>query len=358
MGVFKRIRRLKNGKASVYWYVRYRYRGKLYVKSVGPAGKVTKAVAEAFLAKIKEQIRFGRIDELRAEVPTLSEFAEEYIDYQKNTVRKRSWRRDEGSLKHLCNFFGRQKLNSITPKDIQDYQTKRLREGKRPATVNRELACLKNLFNVAKQRRKFFGENPVSRVKFLEELNHKERILTRDEEERLLSASAPWLRPIIITALNTGMRKSEIIGLKWENVDLENNFITLESTNTKTKKPRKVPINSFLRVVFREQKLKTGHKEFVFLSSRGKPYLREDSLKKPFLLACRRAGIEGLRFHDLRHTAATRMIEAGAPVVAVSRILGHQNLSTTMRYVHPDASLREAVESLVPSNPEKVLPKV
>ncbi len=134
--------------------------------------------------------------------------------------------------------------------------------------------------------------------------------------------------------------------------------ITLESTNTKTKRLRRIPINSLLRALLKEQKLQTGHQEFVFLSSRGKPYLRQDSLKKPFLLACKHAGIEGLRFHDLRHTAATRMIEAGAPVVAVSKILGHQNLSTTMRYVHPDASLREAVEALVQLRSEKVLPKV
>jgi integrase len=84
----------------------------------------------------------------------------------------------------------------------------------------------------------------------------------------------------------------------------------------------------------------------VFLSADGNPYKREDSLKKAFSGALRRAGVAELRFHDLRHTAATRMIENGASIVAVSKILGHADLKTTMRYAHPEDSLKEAVESL------------
>ena len=84
----------------------------------------------------------------------------------------------------------------------------------------------------------------------------------------------------------------------------------------------------------------------MFLSEEGKPYKRHDSLKGAFEGLCRKVGIHGLRFHDLRHTAATRMIEAGASIVAVSKILGHSDIKMTMRYSHPDNSLKEAVESL------------
>ncbi len=127
-------------------------------------------------------------------------------------------------------------------------------------------------------------------------------------------------------------------------------MITLEHTNTKSKKTRRIPINSNLRKTFLEQKLKSGSSEFVFLSSNGNPYKRHDSLKQAFEGACKRARIKGLRFHDLRHTAATRMIESGASIVAVSKILGHSNLTMTMRYAHPDNSLKEAVEKLVNFN--------
>jgi len=83
-----------------------------------------------------------------------------------------------------------------------------------------------------------------------------------------------------------------------------------------------------------------------FLSSNGSPYKKHDSLNQTFRKALRQAGIEELRFHDLRHTAATRIVESGANIVAVSRILGHADLKTTMRYAHPDNSLKDAVEKL------------
>ena len=142
------------------------------------------------------------------------------------------------------------------------------------------------------------------------------------------------------------MRKGEIISLRRSNVDLDNNVIILEHTNTKNKKTRRIPINSVLRRLLLEQRLKSGGSDYVFLSSDGKPYMRQDSLNRAFNGALNRAKIEGLRFHDLRHTAATRMIESGASIVAVSKILGHADLKTTMRYAHPDDSLKDAVEKL------------
>lgn len=153
------------------------------------------------------------------------------------------------------------------------------------------------------------------------------------------------------------MRKSEILSLKWSSVDLGSDIITLEHTNTKSKKFRRIPINSTLRKLLLEQRLKAAPSDYVFLSSKGEPYKKEDSLRQPFLGALRRAGIEGLRFHDLRHTAATRMIESGASIVAVSKILGHADLKTTMRYAHPEDSLKEAVELLARSTKVEPIPE-
>ena len=202
------------------------------------------------------------------------------------------------------------------------------------------------LFNLAKRWGKFVGENPVSVSGLLPEENTKERILTIQEEAKLLSCSNEYLRPILLTALHTGMRKSEILTLKWNNIDLENKVITINQTNTKSKKTRRIPINSDLRKLLYEQKLKSGGSEHVFLSQNGTPYKFHDSIKNAFNGACKRAGIIGLRFHDLRHTAATRMVEAGASIVAVSKILGHSDIKITMRYSHPENSLIDAVELL------------
>ncbi len=350
MGVFKRWVKSKDGSKTPYWYIRYGMNGKMKWESVGKVGIVTKTVAQKKLETRKKQVELGQHNIISAKIPTLSEFASEYMKYVTETVKKRSWRRDENSLDHVTTFFGELKLSAITSNDIIDYQNKRRNENAKPATINRELACLKHLFNIARQKNKFFGDNPVSKVKFLEENNQKERILTSEEEERLLSCSAPHLIPIIQTAINTGMRKNEILSLKWPNVDFDNKLLAVEPANSKNKKPRRIPINSILRKILLEQKLKTGFSEFVFLNPDGNPYNRSDSLKKCFQGACRRSNIKGLRFHDLRHTAATRMIETGASIVAVSKILGHSTLSMTMRYAHPENSLIEAVEKLANFN--------
>mgnify|MGYP001773950704 CR=1 FL=1 len=344
--IFIRTRTAKDGKQNKYWVIEYRIGDRLRRETVGRLGIVTKGIAKELLKKRELQVKLGQWNMITAKIPTLNEFISEYISYVRDTIGKRSWSRDKLSLRHLGNFFGESLLSAISPKDIQDYQNLRLREGVRPATVNRELACLKHLFNIARQRGKFFGDNPVSQVRFLEENNQIEKVLTVEEEQRLINSLSSHLIPIVQTALYTGMRKGEILSLRWENVDLENNVITVEATNSKSKKLKRIPISSGLRKILLEQRLKTGFSQYVFLTPRGKPYARQDSLKKSFERACIKAGIKGLRFHDLRHTAATRMVEAGANIVAIKKILGHADINTTMRYAHPEDSVREAIEKL------------
>ncbi|MEE8043585.1 MAG: site-specific integrase, partial [Thermodesulfobacteriota bacterium] len=122
--------------------------------------------------------------------------------------------------------------------------------------------------------------------------------------------------------------------------------ITVEIENNKSKRIKRIPISSFMRKMFLELKLKSAGNEYVFLNSKGKPYTIQDSLNRAFKLALKKAEIEGLRFHDFRHTAGTRMNESTGNIVAVNKILGHSSLQTTMRYAHPQDSLKEAVESL------------
>ncbi|MGH7800985.1 MAG: tyrosine-type recombinase/integrase [Thermodesulfobacteriota bacterium] len=339
------------------WVGEYKDRGKIRRKTFGKKGVITKTMAKEMLKKIEQKVKLGQYDMLDAEIPTLLEFSKTYIVHVRDTIQIRSWYRYEYGLRRLIELYGDKKLSEITPKDVDDYKTLRLRDAK-PATVNREIATLRQIFNLAKRWNKFFGENPVSISKLLPEHNQKERILSYEEETKLFSLGNPCLRAIIITALNTGMRKTEILTLKWFNVELENGVITIDQTNTKTKKTRRIPINSTMRKLLREQKLRCGGSEHVFLSQAGTPYKFHDSLKGAFERTCKKAGITGLRFHDLRHTAATRMIEAGASIVAVSKILGHSDIKMTMRYSHPDNSLKEAVELLTNDFSRSVTDKI
>lgn len=327
------------------WVGEFKDRGKLKRKALGKKGVVTKTIAREMLKKIEQKVKLGQYEMLDAVIPSIEDFAKDYMSYVRDTVKKRSWDRDELCLNHLNNFFKARRLSDIKPQDIDDYKASRLSEVS-PATVNRELQVLRHLFNLADRWNKFFGKNPVSISGLLTVNNQKERILSIDEERRLIASCELYLRNIIITALYTGMRKGEILTLKWDNVDFESGLITIDQTNSKSKKMRRIPINSIIRKLLLEQRLKSAGNEYVFFSSIGAPYKRHDSLKRAYSLALNKAGIEGLRFHDLRHTAATRMVELGCSIVAVKEILGHSTLDMTMRYAHPNESLRTALEQL------------
>jgi len=334
-------------------YANGRKKYKQVVRTVGRSSQVTKKEARDRLDIEEDNFKKGRSSILNLKSPMLSEFAKDYTSYVRDVVGKRSWKSDVNSLKNLCESFGSITLDRISPLILHEYQKKRLNDGRRPSTVNRELACLRYLYNVAKVRGVYVGNNPVQSVRFLEENNQIERVLSYEEEEKLLRYAASHMVPIIICALNTGMRKGEIITLRWDNVDFKKNEITVESTYTKTKKLRRIPINSYLREILVE--LNQDISAYVFLTPQGEHYKGQNSIKTSFTRACKQAGVPGLRFHDLRHTAATRMLEKGAKLEEVAKILGHYDIRTTMRYAHPDDSLRTAAEYLTPPRHNKVI---
>jgi len=350
MGVFKRWIANKDGKQNAFWYIRYALNGKMKWESVGRVGPYTKDVARARLEERKRQVRLGQFDMIGVEVPTLPDFAKDYLSYVRDVKKKKSWKKDEVTLRHLNIFFGNKKLSNISPKDIDDYKGHMIKNGYKAGSINRELACLKYLYNLAIRWKKYIGLNPATQVEFLHEGEGSKRILSPEEEFRLLRVSPQYLQNIIIVALNTGMTKMEILSLKWEYVDFEKQMITLPQTNTKAKKTRNIPISSALHKTLLEQKLKSGGSEYVFPSDDpNKGHLTW--IKHSFSTACKRAGIEGLRFHDLRHTAATRMLESGVDIANVSKILGHSDINLTMKtYYHPEKSLKEAVEKLANFN--------
>lgn len=232
---------------------------------------------------------------------------------------------------------------------VEKYKLLRKEEGAEPATINRELGCLRHMFNMAIKWKKA-QVNPVREVKFLKEPKEKERILTEEEEVRLLetvriSPKEKPLESIIITALNTGMRKGEILNLKWSNVDFKNKVIIVDGT--KNGEIRKVPRNHKLTATLESDK-KVSKSEYVF-SENDKPY---GDIKTGWWTALKKAGIENFRFHDLRHTFGTRLGMAGIDIKTIAELMGHKDIKMTMRYSHPTSEhKRKAVEILekVPS---------
>jgi len=197
MAVYKR----KGTNNTEYWYLEVSLPGGRKLKrSVGKVGQVTKTIARQYEHDLKKEIKLGRLDILESYIPTLQEFSIEYINHARDVKQKRSWQRDEQLLQPLLKLYKSKKLSDITTKDIEDFKLSRLQQV-RPATVNRSLAVLRHLLNMAKRWKKFFGDNPVSIVGLLEENNQIERILTPEEEKTLIEASISYLRPIINTAL-------------------------------------------------------------------------------------------------------------------------------------------------------------
>jgi len=255
-------------------------------------------------------------------------------------MNKRSWKSDELSLRHLKEFFGERLLSEVTAEAVEEYKAKRRAEVS-PATVNRELACLKTCLNKAVEWGKL-EKSPAAKVKKFREPNSRERFLTIDETNRLLGQAADTLRPVLIVALSTGMRKGEILKLRWTEVDFVKGYIRLQ--DSKSGKGRAVPMNALVFDLLHEFPTRRGF-EFVFENPETKTHVQD--VKTGFRAACRRAGLQGVRFHDLRHTAASRMIEAGADLVTVSKILGHASIQMTMRYCHPTPEReRAAVQKL------------
>jgi len=351
MAVFDRRVKHKNGTVSVMRYIRwYLPGGKAVTRSLGPAHSITKTEAKEILAeksgKDKKKKRHGQ---LLYEDPVFSEYISIYIRYARDIEKKRSWKRDVSTLNNLENSLGGKLLSEITSRDINKYREQRIADGVTPRTVNLEMSCLSQLYKLAKQNGNFIGEIPLSNIKQFEIQNNTDRILSFYEERKLIDASAPHLKAIIICALNTGMRRGEIISLRWDKINMDHGYILLEATNTKSKRQRKVPINSIMRELFQELKAKSKS-EYVFVNSSGDSYMDADGIRKSFASAKKKAGIEKFRFHDLRHTAATRMIESGVPLFTVGQILGHTDPKTTMRYAHPDESLKEGIEALARYN--------
>ena len=262
-----------------------------------------------------------------------------YFNYSR--LNKRSFKSDCVMLGIVKQYFKNTHISDVTPNALEQFKDYLLNTRKvKPSTVNRYKALLSKMFNLGIDN-KLTSVNPIKQMKQLREDNYKIRFLTKDEEDNLYSAlffSPKYLRDIVTTALQTGMRKGEILNLKWSNIDFE--FMFIEVLETKSGKSRRIPISSKLKKVL-DNIPKTC--EYVFNINGEKI----GDIKKCWNTAIRNSGVKNFRFHDLRHTAATRMLEKGVDVVTVKEILGHASIQTTMRYVHTETRRKKfAIEIL------------
>jgi len=249
--------------------------------------------------------------------------------------------------KQLLSFWkkrlGAYALSNLTPALIAEQRDALLSENigsvkkpqyRNPATANRYLAALSKACSVATREWHWLQDNPVLRVQKERESAGRIRYLTPDEKCALLAACAksplPELELIVMLALTTGMRRGEILALRWPDVDLERRSIVLHKT--KNNERRAVPIVAGVLVLLgKHAQVRQLHTDLVFARDNRDQAIDFDHA---FLDAVRAAKIENFRFHDTRHTAASYLAMSGATTAEIAAVLGHKTLAMVKRYAH------------------------
>ncbi len=329
-------------RAGVFWTC-IRHNGSKIQKSLETSDKkLAKAIEAKIRIEIKEEKYF---DKPIGHNKTFKQLIERFMQEHSPKVSISMQESYATSLKHLDPFFGSSNLLSISPKMITRYKILRREEGSAPGSINNELAMLSKAFSLAVTEWEWLKDNPVSRVPREKEDNERDRWLTRDEVDILLGNSPVWLHDIISFALNTGLRQDELLSLEWNRVNLFRKTILIQ--RTKNGKPKTLPLNMVaLDVLNRRSKLTSIKNGLVFFNRNGKK-IHDSNLRNSFYRVMRKAGIKDFRWHDLRHTFATRLAQAGVDLYKISKLLGHNDIKMTQRYSHhcPD-SLRDGVEIL------------
>lgn len=279
--------------------------------------------AEKFKLR-KEQV--GLADRKLKSV-TVSAWVKKYNDYSKRN--KKSYKTDESRGGIIEEFFGGSNLiQNIKPEKIEKFKQHLLDEDRSKATVNRYLEQLGSMFSMAVNN-EWLRENPCKKVKKFPNKNYTIRYLTEEEEKRLFEVLPEHLKPIVLMALKTGLRKANILQMKWNQIDFHLKHI--EVLDNKGNKFIVLPLVEPLLSTLKKLK-KTSCSEYVFTNPETQlPYV---DIKNSFSTALKAAKIENFRFHDLRHTVGTRLAQAGVPVNVIKDILAHSDIKTTMRYVH------------------------
>ncbi len=335
-------------KRSGVWYTCIRYKGRKVQRSLGVrvGKKADMMLAQAIEAKIRTEVIEGSYFEKPiGGKKTFREMMEKFMKEHAPKVSSKMQESYDVSLKHLNPFFGDLKLLLIYRRTISRYKVLRRDEGAAPASINKELAMLSKAFNLAVEEWEWLKDKPFSKIQREKMDNEIDRWLTADEESRLLENCPEWLSEIVVFALNTGLRKDELLSLEWYRVDSKRKTILIKKT--KNGKPKTLPLNRIaLDVLEQRSKVRTIKNELVFFNSKGTK-INGYGLSRTFKNIAEEAGIEDFRLHDLRHTFATRLAQRGVDLYKIAKLLGHSDIKTTQRYAHhcPE-SLRDGVEIL------------
>lgn len=331
------------------YYCRFQINGERhhYLCNGAKSTKEAKLIEDGFRYKIQQQ-QNGVIPENSQYIP-LHKILKIYSKYAEINNKDNTHKNSKISV--IKEFFGASKdVTKIKQTDIEEFRTF-LRDKKKltATTINKYVCVLSKAYNLAIQN-DLVVKNPCCNIKKLKENNEILRYLTIEEEKRLYSVLPPHIEPIITCALQTGLRRSNILNLRWEQIDFDFRVIEIEKQENKGHKQIIIPITEKLMNVFKT----IGIKEcgYVFINpDTGKPY---STIRKSWISALKRADIKNFRFHDLRHTVGTRLIEKGVDIKTVQELFAHSSIVTTQRYVHTNFTRKRNAMNVLNSYSENI----
>jgi len=337
-------KRKKEG-GKIWWY-KFMCDGVVYQASTGTRNKRD---AEGIASKARLDVIEGKYDIKRQKkTPLFKDSMARFLEHVRQThpEHPNTAKRYETSSILLIEAFGSKKLHQITPDDIEKYKSWRLTAGRRrrgkgsggretgkpckPATVNGDLACMRAMFSyfVALD---VVASNPVSRVKFPPANNEQMRVLSFEEERLYLAACPQPLHDIAVMMIETGMRPEELYRLRRENINLEDGYVFNPHGKTKAAR-RKLSLTRRAADVLKGR----SDSDYVFPLD-GDPSKPMGKINNAHNAALKRSGLPHFRLYDLRHTFATRAVEAGVDLVTLAALLGHSKIQMVLRYAHPQA---------------------
>lgn len=336
-GLFVQVRATSPGQGTYY----YRYKdanAHTQTKKLGRTTDINLAQARSQAKALRAEVALGanpRAEEkarkLIISFDTL--FNEHYLPYVK--PRKRSWDRDEELYRlRIKDVFGNKRLNQITRLQIQTFHSSLIAEGLAAASANHHIKLIRHMLNLACEWQ-MLDINPASRIHMFVEDNKQERYMNDAQLGNLLEVlgtdSARSVCLITTFLLATGCRLNEALSAKWSQVDKDKRVFRVSASNSKSKRMRPVPLNDTAIEVLNQLDTE-GHYEHLFINKKTKkPYV---NIAKVWEKLRAKAGLPHLRLHDLRHQAASNLINSGSSLYIVQQILGHSDPSVTQRYAH------------------------
>jgi len=347
-------RDLESGAARKYWMIDVHYEhpdGRIErVRKVSPVQ--TRRGAEQYERSLRQALvsgSFGRKE--KGPTPPLVEFWKDFFDNYVLTENKLSGHvAKEGIWRnHLAPHFGRLRLDEITAEHIARYKAAKLKEDYNRKTITNQLAVLRRMLAVALEWGRL-EHMPFAKWQLRAPAPPFD-FLTFEEAARLLEGSSGMWRTMILVGLRTGLRHGELMALRWQDVDLVAGRLMVRQAVCRKKidtpkngRSREVPLSDETIRALKTHRHLRG--EYVFCLEAGQ-HFTHDACKWPLWASCRRAGLRPIGWHTLRHTFASHLVMRGAPLKAVQELLGHSDITMTMRYAHLSADARrDAVQLL------------